>query len=120
MVINGVALLAFCYIVGQLMGDLLGKLLSVGANIGGVGFAMLLLVLINDKLYKKGLLDKLTEDGLSFWSQMYIPIIVAMSAIQNVKIAVSSGAIALVVGVVPVLICFLAVPFIAKLSVKTP
>lgn len=116
MVIYGVTLLAFCYVIGQLTGDLLGKLLGIEANLGGVSFAMLLLILINDKLHKKGLLNKLTEDGLNFWSQMYIPIIVAMSAIQNVKVAVSSGMIAIAVGIIPVFICFLAVPFLAKLS----
>lgn len=120
MVIYGVGILAFCYIVGQLIGELLGKLIGIDANVGGVGFAMILLVLINDWLQKKNYLDKLTENGIQFWSQMYIPIVVAMSAIQNVKVAVSSGVIAVLAGVVPVVLGAIAVPYISKLSIKKP
>ena len=42
--IYGVAILAACYLIGKLMGDLLGVLLDINGNIGGVGFAMALLV----------------------------------------------------------------------------
>lgn len=42
MVIYGTALIAGCYLAGSLMGQLLGQLLGIPANIGGVGFAMLL------------------------------------------------------------------------------
>lgn len=116
MIIYGVALLAFCYVVGQLLGEYLGVLIGVNANVGGVGFAMLLLVLINDWLHKKGYLDAFTESGIQFWSQMYIPIIVAMAATQNVKVAVSSGMIALLAGIVPVVICVATIPFLSRLS----
>ncbi len=116
MTIYGVALLAFCYVTGQIFGEFLGKTLGVEANVGGVGFAMLLLILLNDWLEKKGYLDKLTESGVQFWSQMYIPIIVAMASIQNVKVAVSSGFIAILAGIVPVVVCFLAIPIISKTS----
>ena len=44
MVIYGVALLAGCYMAGNVIGDILGALLGVKANIGGVGFAMLFLI----------------------------------------------------------------------------
>ena len=120
MIIYGVGILAFCYIIGQLIGELLGKLIGIDANVGGVGFAMILLVLINDWLQKKNYLDKLTENGIQFWSQMYIPIVVAMSAIQNVKVAVSSGMIAILAGVVPVILGAMVVPYISKLSIKKP
>ncbi len=120
MIIYGVALLAFCYITGQLLGEYLGLLIGVNANVGGVGFAMLLLVLINDWLHKKGYLDALTEAGVQFWSQMYIPIIVAMAATQNVRVAVSSGLIALFAGLVPVIICIATIPFLSRLSRPTP
>lgn len=46
MVIYGVALLAGCYMAGNVIGDILGALLGVKANIGGVGFAMLFLIII--------------------------------------------------------------------------
>ena len=39
MTIYGVALLAFCYVTGQIFGEFLGKTLGVEANVGGVGFA---------------------------------------------------------------------------------
>ena len=45
MMIYGVALLSGCSLVGLFVGELLGKLLGVQANVGGVGIAMLLLVL---------------------------------------------------------------------------
>jgi malonate transporter MadL subunit len=115
MIIYGVALLSFCYICGQLVGELLGKYIGVEANVGGVGFAMLLLVLINDKMKKLKKLDQLTEDGINFWSQMYIPIVVAMSAIQNVKVAVSSGLLAFLVGIIPVVGCYLVIPYLSKM-----
>ncbi|GHB71656.1 malonate transporter subunit MadL [Persicitalea jodogahamensis] len=116
MIIYGVALLAFCYVIGQLLGEYLGQLIGVDANVGGVGFAMLLLVLLNDWLRKKNYLDPLTENGVQFWSQMYIPIIVAMAATQNVKVAVSSGLIALFAGLVPVVIGLAVIPFLSRLS----
>jgi malonate transporter MadL subunit len=50
MIIYGVAILAFCYVTGQLVGELLGRLIGVDANVGGVGFAMLLLIFLNDWL----------------------------------------------------------------------
>ncbi len=114
MIIYGVGILAFCYILGQLFGDLLGKWLGINANIGGVGFAMLLLMLFLDWFKKKDLLKPLTARGMEFWNQMYIPIIVAMAATQNVKLALNSGLITLLVGIIPVIICFLAIPFLSR------
>jgi malonate transporter MadL subunit len=119
MIIYGVALLAFCYVVGQVLGEYLGKLIGVSANVGGVGFAMLLLMILHDWFKKKGYLDSIADSGIHFWNQMYIPIIVAMAATQNVKVAVSSGLIAILAGTIPVVVCFLAIPFISKLS-KNP
>ncbi len=115
MIIYGVALLALCYIGGQLLGDWLGILLHANANVGGVGFAMLFLILINSWLEKKGYLDELTSSGLRFWSQMYIPIVVAMAATQNVKAAFSSGMVAILAGFIPVLISFAIIPVISRL-----
>ncbi len=118
MIIYGVSLLAFCYVVGQIFGELLGKVLGVEANVGGVGFAMILLILITDWLKKKKKLDSLSESGIQFWSQMYIPIVVAMAATQNVKVAISSGFVAVLAGIIPVVVCFSAIPFLTKLSNK--
>lgn len=114
MVIYGVALLAFCYLVGQVVGEYLGTWLGVDANVGGVGFAMLLLIVINSWLEKQGKLDTLTQSGIQFWNQMYIPIIVAMASTQNVKLAVSSGAVALLAGALPVAVCYFTIPYLTK------
>ena len=38
--ISGVALLAICTLLGGYLGDLLGAMLGVKANVGGVGIAM--------------------------------------------------------------------------------
>lgn len=118
MIIYGVALLSFCYLVGQIVGELLGKYIGVEANVGGVGFAMLLLIIIIDWLKNKGFLNKSDEEGIMFWSQMYIPIIIAMAATQNVKVAVSSGLIAILIGIIPLVFCYFAIPLLAKLSNK--
>ncbi len=120
MTIYGVALLAACYVIGQIIGELLGKNLGIEANVGGVGFAMLLLIVLNDWFSKKSPLAPDTEGGVSFWSQMYIPVIVAMSATQNVQKALSSGGVALCAGIVPVLVCGAMIPLLAKLTNNQP
>jgi malonate transporter MadL subunit len=119
MIIYGVAILAFCFVIGQLIGEFLGKAIKVDANVGGVGFAMLLLIILSDWFNKKGFLDRNTENGLMFWNQMYIPIVVAMSATQNVRVAFSSGFIAVLAGLVPIVICAITIPFLANLSKNT-
>lgn len=119
MIIYGVALLAACYIIGQILGEGLGIILGIEANIGGVGFAMLLLMLSTDWLQRRGYLGTDAEKGIGFWSQMYIPIIVAMAATQNVKAAVSNGLVAILAGLVPVAISFWAIPFLSKTFKKT-
>lgn len=118
MIIRGVAILAGCYIIGQLIGETLGRLLHIDANVGGVGFAMLLLIICNQWMEKNGLLTQDIDDGVMFWSKMYIPVIVAMSATQNVTVALSSGWIALLAGVVPVVVCFMLMPFFSKIVMK--
>ena len=102
MIIYGVALLAGCFMVGNLIGDMLGVVLGVKANIGGVGFAMLFLIIISTWAQKKGLMKEPEEQGIKFWSAMYIPIVVAMSSIQNVAAALSGGVVALAGGALAV------------------
>ncbi|MDP0907582.1 malonate transporter subunit MadL, partial [Klebsiella pneumoniae] len=91
MIIYGLMLMGLCMFAGLIVGDLLGLLLGISANIGGVGFAMLFLVVISQKLTEKGLLSKPAEQGVGFWNAMYIPIVVAMSANQNVVAALKGG-----------------------------
>ncbi len=116
MKIYGVAILAACFITGQFAGEGLGYLLNIDANVGGVGFAMVLLILINRWLHKKNLLPKESQDGIAFWSAMYLPVIVAMSSIQNVAAALSGSAVAIVAGVMVTIIPLLVVPLISKLA----
>lgn len=114
MKIYGVAILAGCFLVGHLLGDFLGHLLHMNGNLGGVGFAMLLLILLNDYFKKQHILKPETESGMLFWSTMYIPVVVAMSATQNVKAALSGGWVAVLVGIVATVACFALVPLVAK------
>ncbi len=119
MKIYGVAVLAACFIAGQLIGDVLGIAFKFDGNIGGVGFGMLLLILLGDAMKKKKWIDAESESGIQFWSGMYIPVVVAMSSIQNVKAALSGGWVALIVGVIGTLSCFLLIPVLAKFSPKS-
>ena len=116
MTIYGVALLAACFLVGQLLGNALGYWLGVGGNVGGVGFSMALLILLNDFMHRRDALDARTEQGVLFWSAMYIPIVVAMSATQNVRAALTGGWVAAVVGVLATVGGLALVPVLARLG----
>jgi len=116
--IYGVALLSGCLLLGSLGGEILGAILGVKANVGGVGIAMLLLVLACSSRRFKALVEGDSGKGVKFWSAMYIPIIVAMAARQNVVAAVNGGMVALVAGVMAVIACFSLVPVLSKLGSK--
>jgi malonate transporter MadL subunit len=118
MVIYGVALLSFAYLAGQILGALLGKLIGVKANVGGVGISIFLLLLLIEYFTKKGKLNIQSQDGLKFWGAMYIPIVVAMAAQQNVMAAVKGGPLALLAGVITVIIMFLLIPLLDKVGKK--
>ena len=113
MVIYGVALLAGCYMAGNVIGDILGALLGVKANIGGVGFAMLFLIIISAWAQQKGIMKAPEEQGIKWWSAMYIPVVVAMSSIQNVAAALSGGVVAILGGLLAVVIGFLMIPVLS-------
>lgn len=114
MVIYGVALLSFCLLTGVFVGDLFGKILGIDANVGGVGIAMVMLILLVEYLKKKDMLNSQTQQGVSFWSRMYIPIVIAMSAQQNVVGALDGGPLALTAGVAAVVISWAIVPLLSK------
>ena len=103
MIIYGVALLAGCYMAGNLIGDVLGMALGVNANIGGVGFAMLLLIVISTWAEQKGIMKGPEEAG----------IVVAMSSIQNVVAALSGGMVAILGGTLAVVLGFLLIPVLS-------
>ena len=114
MVIYGVALLSFCMLTGVFVGDILGDLIGVQANVGGVGIAMLMLIFLSNFSSHKFKLNPITESGIGFWSAMYIPIVVAMAAKQNVIAALSSGWLAIVAGVAAVVASFAMIPVLAR------
>ena len=116
MKIYGVALLAGCYLVGKLLGEWLGDILLIDGNVGGVGFAMALLIGINSLKSTREKLGIESASGVLFWSAMYIPIVVAMSATQNVKAALTGGWVAVFVGVGCTLLCFALVPLLSKIK----
>ncbi len=112
MIIYGVALLSLCTLAGLFIGEILGVLLGVPANVGGVGIAMLLLIFVGSYLGKRGLLSAKTEQGVEFWSAVYIPIVVAMAAQQNVLGALSGGPAAILAGIAAVAVAFALVPLL--------
>ncbi|WP_261534395.1 malonate transporter subunit MadL [Burkholderia multivorans] len=86
MIIYGTALLAFCHLAGLFLGDLLGAAIGVKTNVGGVGF----------------------------WGAMYIPVVVAMAANQNVVAALKGGPVALLAAVGAVAICACCIAVLAR------
>lgn len=117
MIIYGVALLSACLVAGMLIGEGLGIILGVEANVGGVGIAMLFLVLACNSERFRPLTDGAAGSGVKFWSAMYIPIVVAMAAQQNVAAAMDGGLLALTAGVAAVAVSFALVPVLSKVGI---
>ena len=85
----------------------LGFILGSGSDIGGVGFGMLLLLWVcNSKIFSTLRTESFSK-AIRFWQKMFIPIVIAMAASQNVFQALSSGEIAILAGFVPVSVSFL-------------
>lgn len=116
MTIYGVALLALCSLLGLVLGDALGALLGVKANVGGVGFAMVFLIFLTDRLQRAGKFPAPSAQGVAFWSAMYIPVVVAMAAQQNVLGAIKGGPLAFLAGTTGVIASFALVPVLARLG----
>ena len=116
MIVYGVGMLSVCLVLGMLIGEALGVALNVEANVGGVGIAMLFLVFASNSEKFKTLTQGVAGTGINFWSAMYIPIVVAMAARQNVAAAVDGGLLALLAGVAAVLVSFALVPVLSKIG----
>lgn len=116
MIIYGVMVLGLCMFVGTAIGLTLGMLLGIPSDIGGVGFAMLLLVFVTPWVKSKGWLPKASEDGIMFWNAMYIPVVIAMAATQNVAAALSGGWIAFIAGILSVVVCFALIRPLAAMA----
>ncbi|MDG2003260.1 MAG: malonate transporter subunit MadL [Novosphingobium sp.] len=113
--IYGVAVISGCMLAGTVFGKLIGQLLGIDANVGGVGFAMLLLLFITSRSSGKLSFNSAIKPGIGFWSAMYIPIVVAMASIQNVTAALQSGWIALLAGFLAVAASFALIPWLSRL-----
>jgi malonate transporter MadL subunit len=116
MTIYGVALLAICTLLGALLGDVLGVGLGVKTNVGGVGISMMMLMAARVWLMRRGALTHGLKLGIEFWAALYIPIVVAMAATQNVVAAVSGGPVVLIAGAGGVAICLAATALLIRFS----
>ena len=105
MIIYGTALLALCHLLGIFLGDLLGQLMGVKTNVGGVGIAMLLLICARLYMQRREWMPQMTERGVEYWGAMYIPVVVAMAAQQDVVAALRGGPVALLAAIGSVMVC---------------
>ena len=106
--IYGTAILAVCYLAGLFLGDWIGLLIGVKSNVGGVGLAMLLLVLIVTRARRSGQEEKLLA-GARFWGGMYIPVVVAMALQLDVQKALGAGLVAVLAALLTVVSCGLLI-----------
>lgn len=107
-------------LVGAFIGELIGVLIGIDANVGGVGISMLLLILVASKMQASGRLRPISRTGVTFWSGIYIPIVVAMAASQNVVAAVEGGAAAVLAGVLSVVVSCALVPVLSRIGGEPP
>lgn len=117
--IYGVAILASCMFFGSIIGNLIGIATGLNSDVGGVGFAMVLLLLVTNSKTANKILPKNYTKGISFWKEMFIPVIIAMSASQNVISALDGGVLALTLGAGVVIIMLLLIPLFNKFSAKS-
>jgi malonate transporter MadL subunit len=120
MTIYGTALLAACHLAGILLGDLLGRALGMKTNVGGVGLAMLLLIVSRAWLHQRGNFSATSEGGVTYWGAIYIPVVVAMAMQQNVLAALRGGPVAVLAAVGTVAVCFSFVSFINRSEKVAP
>ncbi|MCA9135184.1 MAG: malonate transporter subunit MadL [Planctomycetales bacterium] len=119
MAIYGTALLSLCLLCGLIVGNLIGWSIGIEKNVGGVGIAMILLIVASDRLRTTGRLPQPTRDGILFWSAIYIPIVVAMAASLNVRDAIGGGPAAILAGTLAVAVSFMLVPLISRMGHPT-
>ena len=114
MIIYGTALLAVCHLLGIFLRDVLGQALGVKTNVGGVGIAMLLLIVARLYMQKRDILPKLTELGVEYWGAMYIPVVVAMAAQQDMVAALRGGPVAVLSAIGAVAQCAVVIALINR------
>lgn len=106
--------LALCMLLGKYIGTCLGALVGINADVGGVGFAILLLLFVGNCKLFSFTKRKDFQDGMNFWKKMYIPVVVAMAAAQNVYRMLTSGMVAIVGGIASVAFPFLLLYILHK------
>lgn len=117
MEIYGLGIVGVCMFVGSFIGRQLATLMGISGDVGGVAFAMILLVWFVSYREKKGKpIAEKTSNGIKFLSALYIPVVVAMSANQNVVSAVSGGLVPILSGVLAVACSLLLIPVISKIG----
>ena len=111
-------MLSLCYFAGLFVGEVTGRLVGLNASVGGVGFAMLFLLLLcsYSETVKKSIRNERFSDGLRFWQNMYIPVVIAMSASQDVVKAVRSGWLAILCGITLTVLSLCLIPFVSRIS----
>ncbi len=119
MIVYGVMLLSTCMLIGLILGEALGALIGVDANVGGVGISMILLIFLSERYRSKLNPESASGKGIAFWSAMYIPVVVAMAAQQNVLAAITGGPVAILSGLCAVILSFVMIPLISKLNKKS-
>jgi len=75
---------------------------------------MILLICARLYMHRHGGMSKECEFGVGFWGAMYIPVVVAMAAQQNVVTALHGGPVALLAAVGAVLVCGLTIAVISR------
>lgn len=106
--------LALCMLLGKYIGNCFGALVGINADVGGVGFAILLLLFVNNsKFFPFARKNDFTQ-GMQFWKKMYMPVVVAMAASQNVYRMLTSGMVAIVGGAAAVAFPFLLLYILHK------
>ena len=116
--IYGVATLAACMLLGTLMGTVFGDLIGAGTEIGGVGFAMLLLIFVTNSTKLSFTQKPAFVQGMTFWKSMFIPVVIAMTATQNVFHMLSSSVVAIVAGAAAVGFSYFMLFVLHKLDQK--
>ena len=106
--------LAVCMLLGKYIGTCFGTLVGINADVGGVGFAILLLLFVGN--CPKFTFTKKQDfiQGMNFWKKMYIPVVVAMAASQNVFRMLTSGMVAIIGGAAAVAFPFLLLYILHK------
>lgn len=105
--IDSLVTLALCMLLGKYIGTCFGTLVGINADVGGVGFAILLLLFVNNSKWFSFTKKQDFIQGMQFWKKMYMPVVVAMAASQNVYRMLTSGMVAIVGGIASVAFPFL-------------